>query len=179
MIPCEGENLSSECFREGLYQGFSTIFHAGPKEVQKYMLEGQMNSTFWAFPIYFYVSQRRSKGQTTLVGGVGLLAAYWEPLVYIFEFLNKYIHIIYINSILFLYTYGRLYKSRNLYNFSVLEKLPKNNIWNAKNNGNAWRRQCIRFPIALWGSCIEMNTEYNGKFCVHSTSRLCFYVYQY
>ena len=49
-----------------LDQGFSTVFHVGPKEV---MLEGQINTTFWAFPIYFYVFQRWSKGQTKLVGG--------------------------------------------------------------------------------------------------------------
>ena len=44
-------------------QGFLTIFHRGPKEVKKYMLEGQMITIFWAFPIYFYVCQRWSTGQ--------------------------------------------------------------------------------------------------------------------
>ena len=27
------------------------------KEVQQYMLNGQMNTTFWAFPTYFYVQR--------------------------------------------------------------------------------------------------------------------------
>ena len=58
------------CFwlTDGLILGFSTLFHGGPKEVPKHILKGQMNTTFWAFPIYFYVFQRWSKGQTTLVG---------------------------------------------------------------------------------------------------------------
>ena len=37
-----------------LSQGFSTLLLGGPKEIQKYMLEDQMN-TFWAFPMHFYV----------------------------------------------------------------------------------------------------------------------------
>ena len=72
----------------GLYhtviQGFSTIFHGlWPKEVQKYMLEGQMNTTFGAIPIYFYVFQGWSEGQTILAGGQDLarrlpIASLWD-----------------------------------------------------------------------------------------------------
>ena len=46
-------------------QGFSTVFHGGLKDIQKYMLEDQMNTTSCSvFPIYFYILQIESKGQT-------------------------------------------------------------------------------------------------------------------
>ena len=35
--------------------GVLNFIHEGPKEDQNYILEGQMNTTFWAFPKYFCV----------------------------------------------------------------------------------------------------------------------------
>ena len=53
----------------GLGQGFSTLFHGGPKEVQIYT-QGPNEHPFLSFSyIFFYVFQRWSKGQATLVGG--------------------------------------------------------------------------------------------------------------
>ena len=60
-------------------RGSQLLIHGGPKEVQKYMLEGQMNTTFWAFPIYFHAFQRLIKGpsytgwQAKSIGGLDLV----------------------------------------------------------------------------------------------------------
>ena len=53
----------------GAYRVMKTLYiHEGPKEDQNYMLKGQMDTTFWAFRIYFYIFWRWSKGQTEVVG---------------------------------------------------------------------------------------------------------------
>ena len=56
--------------RAGVLNYFS--WRAKLQSQLKWMLEGQMKTTFWAFPTYFYVFQRWSKGQTRPVGGPDL-----------------------------------------------------------------------------------------------------------
>ena len=64
-----------------LAQGYSTLFHGGPKEVQKYMLKGQINITFWAFPICSCVREViKGPNNTGWWAGFDLWPAYWVPL---------------------------------------------------------------------------------------------------
>ena len=48
------------------------IFMKGQKKIKIYVLEGQMDTTFWAFSIYFSVFRRWSKGQTEVISGPDL-----------------------------------------------------------------------------------------------------------
>ena len=56
----------------GWTRGSQLYFMEGQRKFKNIILEGQMNTYFWDFPIYFFVFQRWSKGQTKLVGGPGL-----------------------------------------------------------------------------------------------------------